>query len=168
MKSLQKPLQKYLAFGFSFLSITQITIGLTQNIASAKENVNLSQEVENVKNLCKTLKGEDNLLCQIAGLHIGSNRMSTLGQNTTSASPKVVANLGNVCKRLVPEFLVSPGSAKFPAAPNTKELFVGMYVIRGKVDSQNLYGALLRSNYFCYLRHVPNRGVEIVGVKVMK
>jgi hypothetical protein len=168
MKSLQKPLQKFLAFGFSFLSIAQITIGVTQNPVSAKEDLNVSQEIQNVKELCKTLKGEDNLLCQIAGLHIGSNRMSTLGQNTTSASSKIVANLGTVCKRLVPEFLVSPGSAKFPTAPSTKELFVGMYVVRGKVDSQNLYGALLRSNYFCYLRHVPNRGVEIVGVKVMK
>lgn len=90
------------------------------------------------------------------------------GQNTASAKPKVVGSLGNSCKRIVPEFLKSPGSTKFPVTPLTTEIFRGMYVVSGKVDSQNSYGALLRANYYCYMRNVPKKGIELLGAEILE
>ena len=54
------------------------------------------------------------------------------------------------CKRAVLKILKSPGSARFPElGKTTYSVEGGAYVNTGYVDSQNSYGALLRSRFFC-------------------
>jgi len=56
-------------------------------------------------------------------------------------------------KIFVERRLVSPGSAKFPWFDyNVVVIGEREYQVNGYVDSQNKYGALLRSNYVCQVR----------------
>lgn len=151
----------------SILSFSSISICLNSPVKADELN-NLEEEFKAIKEICAPLKGRENSLCQITGIYLGSNRFVNLGQNTTSAPQKVVASLGNSCKRIVPDLLKSPGSARFPVNPQTTEIFRGMYVVNGKVDSQNSYGALLRASYFCYLRHIPKKGIEALGAEILE
>jgi hypothetical protein len=156
--------------GMNIRSIGFIIIFIFSCILTPNQSANASnidQEIATIKQLCRPLKGVDNSLCQIAALHLGSEKFSRLGQTTTSAPTKTVATLGNLCKKVVPEILKSPGSARFPDKSMTRELFTGMYVVTGKVDSQNSYGALLRSNYYCYMRNLPKKGIEVIDVDLL-
>ncbi|MDD1417444.1 hypothetical protein MEN41_23510, partial [Dolichospermum sp. ST_con] len=67
----------------------------------ADELSDLDQEFKNIKYMCSGLKGIDNALCRIAGLHLGSQKLYKVSQNTSSAPQKAVNNLGNSCKKIV-------------------------------------------------------------------
>lgn len=50
--------------------------------------------------------------------------------------------------------LVSPATAKFPwAGGDVTELNPGEYSVKGYVDSQNAFGAMLRKNYLCIITY---------------
>lgn len=65
------------------------------------------------------------------------------------------------CHHAVESFLKSPGSARYPAT-NVRVYPDRVWDIFGTVDSQNGYGALLRSNYWCYMR-VNGDALEVVA-----
>lgn len=60
------------------------------------------------------------------------------------------AMLKEACKKAVLSILKAPGSAKFPKFSDASYSAPGgIYFIQGEVDSQNSYGALLRSPFSC-------------------
>jgi hypothetical protein len=117
--------------------------------------------------ICAPLKGADNALCKMAVMKVGSKRFSELGQTTKSAPAKVVKDIGGVCKTRVTNSLKSPASARYPNQPQTKEIFQGIYVVTGKVDAQNTYGALLRNSYHCYMYYSSDNKLRLMGLKLI-
>jgi len=61
-------------------------------------------------------------------------------------------------EQFVLEKLKSPGSAKFASIFDQKidDLGEGRYKVTSYVDSQNGFGALVRTNYVCTLKYVGN------------
>lgn len=60
----------------------------------------------------------------------------------------------SICKDLVRDQMVAPGSAKFPRFDyQAHSLKRQRYVVKSYVDSQNVFGATLRSNYHCDVQH---------------
>ena len=53
------------------------------------------------------------------------------------------------CQGFVTKRLKSPGSADFPWSFGEVTNVGGKFTVRSHVDSQNSYGALLRTNYVC-------------------
>ena len=65
---------------------------------------------------------------------------------------------------LVEEYLESPKSAKFPfggGQNHVEETAPGIFIIRSYVDSQNSFGAMIRTKFFCKL-HVKNGKFEVL------
>ncbi|MEM6401205.1 MAG: hypothetical protein AAF757_13375 [Cyanobacteria bacterium P01_D01_bin.116] len=118
--------------------------------------------------ICEPLKGEDNSLCKMALRKIGSKRFSDLGQTTKTAPAKVVKDIPGVCKTKVKETLKSPASAKYPTKPKVKEIFQGMYVVTGKLDAQNTYGALLRREYHCYMYYTDKGQLKTMATRLIE
>jgi hypothetical protein len=60
-----------------------------------------------------------------------------------------------VCKNEVTERLKAPATAKWAPASSAfiKDRGEGRFTVTSHVDSQNVYGALLRSNFVCDLRY---------------
>lgn len=57
------------------------------------------------------------------------------------------------CKDFVRDRLKSPSTADFPFRRTTSDLGNNTYVITSYVDSQNLFGATVRSHWSCKIRH---------------
>lgn len=81
------------------------------------------------------------LYVQKAYPYVDFNYVKTVPSNST---------LKEICKKSTLKILKTPGAAKFPkiddaiySAPG------GIYYVNGEVDSQNSYGALLRSKFNC-------------------
>lgn len=158
-------------------------IGTSINLAPTEAQANKSKKDEsksdkNVKvfntekqareYICEPLKGEDNSLCLMALRKIGSKRFSELGQTTKTAPAKVVKDIPGVCKTKVKAILKSPASAKYPTKPKVKELFQGMYVVTGKLDAQNTYGALLRREYHCYMHYTEKGQLKTMATRLIE
>lgn len=158
-------------------------IGTSINLAPTEAQANKSKKDEsksdkNVKvfntekqareYICEPLKGEDNSLCLMALRKIGSKRFSELGQTTKTAPAKVVKDIPGVCKTKVKATLKSPASAKYPTKPKVKEIFQGMYVVTGKLDAQNTYGALLRREYHCYMHYTEKGQLKTMATRLIK
>ena len=80
---------------------------------------------------------------------IGAIFSSCTGEEGSKAQASIMA------EKFVAESLKSPGSAKFqpPADQNIKYLGEGRYSIRAWVDSQNSFGALVRTHYGCIVKY---------------
>ncbi|MDY6897453.1 MAG: hypothetical protein SWZ49_05150 [Cyanobacteriota bacterium] len=118
--------------------------------------------------ICEPLKGEENSLCLMALRKVGSKRFSELGQTTKTAPAKVVKDIPGVCKTKVTSTLKSPASARYPSKPQVKEIFQGIYIVSGKVDAQNSYGALLRNGYHCYMYYTDKNQLKTMATRLMK
>lgn len=60
---------------------------------------------------------------------------------------------GVMCEQFIEERLVSPGSAEFqPAGEYVVSGSGSEYVVSGHVDSDNAFGASLRSDFVCTIR----------------
>lgn len=118
--------------------------------------------------ICEPLKGNDNSLCLMALRKVGSKRFSDIGQTTKTAPKKVVKDIGGVCRTKVTNTLPSPASARYPSKPQTREIFQGIYVVTGKVDSQNKYGALLRKGYHCYMYYSDKGQLKTMATRLLK
>ncbi|MEO1187229.1 MAG: hypothetical protein AAFX46_22320, partial [Cyanobacteria bacterium J06636_27] len=59
-------------------------------------------------------------------------------------------------------------SARYPSKPKVREIFQGIYVVAGKVDSQNKYGALLRNGYHCYMYYTDKGQLKTMATRLMK
>jgi hypothetical protein len=134
----------------------------------AAEASDFNQYEKEVKYICSSISDElNNILCQLAALEVGPRKLAKVGRNSTHASQKVINNMGNLCQSLILDSLKSPGSARFPVNPTTTEIFNGIYVVNGKVDAQNSYGALLRASYFCYFNNHPQTGLGLLGTDLI-
>lgn len=105
-------------------------------------------------------------LCQIAELLIGKEKFQAATTGAVSAKPEEVEILGAACRTAVPTLLKAPATAQFPEEPIVREVAKGVYVASGKVDSQNSFGALLRSSYTCIWRNTSQKGIEVVYINV--
>lgn len=115
--------------------------------------------------ICEPLKGNDNSLCKMALRKVGSKKFSQIGQTTKSAPAKTVKAIPSICKTRVTNNLKSPASARYPNQPQTREIFEGIYIVTGKVDSQNSYGALLRKGYHCYMYYSSDNKLQLMGLR---
>lgn len=60
------------------------------------------------------------------------------------------------CRLYVEDRLVSPSTADFPSAllADVRDVGNNVFEIRSHVDSQNSFGAMIRTNYFCKIQYV--------------
>ncbi|MBA2952162.1 hypothetical protein GON03_19280 [Nocardioides sp. MAH-18] len=61
----------------------------------------------------------------------------------------------DVCQQFVEDRLKSPGTADF-SSEVASENSDGSWTVRGDVDSENGFGALLRNSYECTVRYQPS------------
>lgn len=71
------------------------------------------------------------------------------------------------CEHLVKLHLKSPATAQFSPWPDTVIIGTntGPWDVTGYVDSQNSFGALLRSNYSCRIQYDGSK-IELLGISV--
>lgn len=82
---------------------------------------------------------------------------------TSATVPSKLQEREEVAKRIVTSFLKSPGSAQFPDIVIKKMVDTNdRYIIFGEVDSQNGFGALLRTHFHMILLY---KGGEITDMK---
>lgn len=72
----------------------------------------------------------------------------------------------NACQWFIKDVLVSPGSADFIPSEDVKQNNTE-WVVQGQVDSQNKFGALIRSNYLCVLEYQKDTGNWILKDKLI-
>ena len=77
--------------------------------------------------------------------------------NAGQSDPKTAGDLSNLayihCQNHVKNRLKSPASADFPLLPDYAERMKNSaYIIQGYVDSQNGFGAMVRSNFTCGIK----------------
>ena len=66
-----------------------------------------------------------------------------------------------MCKNQMEKQLHSPATAEFPFFANANIYRgKGVYNISSYVDSKNLYGALVRTNFLCHIRHTGKENAE--------
>lgn len=71
------------------------------------------------------------------------------------------------CEDFVSDRLTSPGSAEFQRADSANVAKVAdEYTYTGFVDSQNTFGALLRTDFTCTVRHIEGDTYELVDVSL--
>ena len=71
----------------------------------------------------------------------------------------------DVCHQFVEERLHAPATAGFERFDEaTIAVSGGVYTVRGHVDSQNRFGALVRSNYTCVVRHTGGNQFNLVSL----
>jgi hypothetical protein len=86
------------------------------------------------------------LLLILSGLGIAVTLATMLylsGDETTGGAAAVT-----MCENLVRDRLKSPSTAAFTDA-DIKGTAGNMWIVRGSVDSQNTFGAIIRSDYVC-------------------
>jgi len=92
-----------------------------------------------------------------------SKNNSTTTKQETKQQPKQKqehskAEASVMAEEFVKQKLISPGSAKFPWYNENmvKDLGEGRYTYTSYVDSQNSFGALVRSNFTCTVKYSGN------------
>lgn len=71
----------------------------------------------------------------------------------------------DVCHQFVEKRLRAPATARFERFDEaTITVSGGVHTVRGHVDSENGYGALVRSNYTCQVRHTDGHEFELLSV----
>ncbi len=102
------------------------------------------------------------LSCQIAELQLGSEVLQRASRSSKTAPSASLPQAKRLCMALIPEILKSPASLKFVDSPYVEPTTLrGIYLVNGKLDAQNSYGALLRSSYSCVLKY-DNSGFGLV------
>ncbi|WFO15028.1 hypothetical protein M601_014210 [Cellulophaga baltica 4] len=71
-------------------------------------------------------------------------------------------------QKFVKKSLQSPSTAKFPALfkSSVKKLSPGYFMVSSFVDSQNTFGAMIRSNYEVKLRQTTDGKIELQDIKL--
>lgn len=76
-----------------------------------------------------------------------------------------------VCTQFVEQRLASPGSAEFPDPHEddgevTITGYDGSFTVRSQVDSQNGFGATLRTFFTCEVRHISGANYRLVDLQL--
>ncbi|KZE41376.1 hypothetical protein [Microbacterium sp. T32] len=102
------------------------------------------------------------LLLIIAAVVIGAFAGFTPSANKYTAAQQ--------CEQTVSSYLKAPSTAQFHSdisAATESAIDAGPWLIIGTVDSENGFGAMLRSNYSCHVTFTPSSNsyaVELQGV----
>lgn len=90
----------------------------------------------------------------------------TQGTPTPAAPDRVGAFL--VCKQFVTERLRAPTTAKFPNSSDAAVNLVsgGEWTVASHVDSQNGFGAMIRSSFTCTVKPVEGDKWRLVEIKI--
>jgi hypothetical protein len=89
--------------------------------------------------------------------------VSTVGGSNDPTSPEN-RQLGaeDVCETFVERALKAPSTAKFSGATATGG--GNRWTVRGAVDAENSFGAMLRMNYTCTVEHVSGENWQLVSL----
>src|SRR6267378_625918 len=79
--------------------------------------------------------------------------------------PTVSDRATAIALNIVSNSLISPTTAKFSAV-SCRERPDNTFLISGQVDSQNVYGAMLRNEFNCVLTNLGNGQLDWLGVSV--
>ncbi len=101
-------------------------------------------------NVCDSLNGLKQAYCKLASTLVGKNKMNIAARNSVSKN----IDYTEACQTIVRGRMKAPATTQFADGSST-EIFPGVYVINGNVDSQNAYGALIRGNYTCVFSDTP-------------
>lgn len=85
--------------------------------------------------------------------------VSRLGDDGTNAPPKPEHDSMSayyMSQQFAEKQLIAPSTAKFPPYSQNRvaDLGGGEYVISSYVDAQNSFGAMIRTQYLCTVKHV--------------
>lgn len=95
------------------------------------------------------------VIWNIANFHKNANPARSTPSGPSSLEACLMSHV------FVEKRLRAPGSAKFSSCHNpgaVQGLGEGKFRVTGYVDAQNAFGALIRNNYVCVLRHVGGEG----------
>lgn len=102
-------------------------------------------------NVCDSLtNGLKQSYCNLASILVGKNKLNIAARNSVSKN----IDYTETCQTIVRGRMKSPATTQFASGSST-EIFPGVYVINGEVDSQNGYGALIRGDYTCVFSDTP-------------
>lgn len=102
-------------------------------------------------NVCDSLSGGlKQSYCNLASILVGKNKLNIAARNSVSKN----IDYTETCQTIVRGRMKSPATTQFASGSST-EIFPGVYVINGEVDSQNGYGALIRGDYTCVFSDTP-------------
>jgi hypothetical protein len=98
----------------------------------------------------------------LVGLFVGlvlwvRSCLSTSQSTKSPKAPHDTVAAYSICQQFVEERLKAPGSAKWPWIHTdqvTEHLGNGKYRIKSYVDSQNVFGAMVRTHFVCVVQHV--------------
>lgn len=93
------------------------------------------------------------------------HRMANSDGGSFAPTPYTDGRAIAACKEFVEQRLKAPGSARYPAAPDVNGFGVGAWNVRGNVDSQNSFGAMLRMQFNCHLR-LDEHGDHLVDLEM--
>ena len=101
--------------------------------------------------ICDSLtNGLEQAACNLASTLVGKDKLNFAARNSVSKNIDYI----ETCQTVVKGRMKSPASTQFASGRST-EIFPGVYVIHGEVDSQNSYGALIRGSYNCVFSNTP-------------
>jgi hypothetical protein len=106
-----------------------------------------TSELDACNSLTNSLKQS---YCKLASLLVGKEKLNVAARNSISKN----VDYTETCQAIVRERMKAPATTQFVDG-NSTEIFPGVYVIMGKVDSQNGYGALIRGDYTCVFSDTP-------------
>lgn len=100
-------------------------------------------------------------VCSVLFAPLSNIESATPTPGPTGPTPLQSRNIvaANQCEDVIREMLKSPSSAVF--IDDTQQVFSvngkpkNYHIVRGQVDAQNSFGAMLRSTYYCELHYLP-------------
>lgn len=105
------------------------------------------------------------ILTVVIWLLVALGRNSVLGQDFALSATPTRATAYQACQPHVAKGLLAPASAKFP---NLSEITVATagnrFTVTGYVDSQNGFGAMLRSRYTCNIERVAGSDWALISL----
>jgi hypothetical protein len=71
-----------------------------------------------------------------------------------------------ICKQFLEKRLKAPSTADYPMLSETNRSLVGnIFTVTAFVDSQNSFGAMIRTNFYCQVEYVGNDNWKLLDLK---
>ncbi|QVY64230.1 hypothetical protein [Polaribacter sp. Q13] len=109
----------------------------------------------------------------VAGVLLYNNYIENKYSTTNSSQKKEKNNYFSneqatyAAQQFVEKQLKSPSTAKFPSLNKANvEKLNNIYTISSYVDSQNSFGAIIRSNYVVKLKEKENGNISLIDLKI--
>ncbi|MCW8811019.1 MAG: hypothetical protein OQJ93_01955 [Ignavibacteriaceae bacterium] len=132
---------------------------------------------ENEQKKSKQVSGCTILFFVIVGSIVLIAILSTVIDSNDSNSPdnfNTPRNAFYISKQFVEDKLKAPSTAEFPYY-NDRNVSVikvngttNQYIVKGYVDSQNSFGAMIRTRYICTVRHKYDSTWELVDLQFLE